>query len=229
MTFTRPELMADVQGLVGNPGSLDQAHLEAHIDAALAIYSRHRPRVRQQDYTGDGVTYDFQLPADYQPGLSELVAVEYPAGSQLPSYLPASSYFLYRENPPTLRLLIVPASGRTLRVSYTASHVVHERDATQTTVPATDRPALASLAAARACLELASIAAKSTQSYQPDIPMVPGPVERYLSLARELYSSYLRLLGLPEDGSIPAWLSSGLPFVPGWTGGPARQGRRVPF
>ncbi len=229
MSFTRPELALDIQKLVGNPGSLDAANISLHIDSALAIYSQHRPRVKSQDYTGDGVTYDFQLPADFVVGSSQIVSVEYPTGQQIPNYLPEHLYFLYRESPPTLRLLLTPAAGNVLRVSYTAQHEVHESDASLTTVPAADRQALASLAAARACVELAAVANKSVQTFQPDLPMVPGPVERYLSLARELYSSYIRLLGIPDGGPLPAWLSSSLSFFPSWTGGPARQGRRIPF
>jgi len=173
--------------------------LTSCVESAVAEYSRLRPRVLCQDFTGDGVTYDFPLPADFKDDFSRIVNIEYPAGEQIPIYLKSKYYLIYQT--PTekvLRLLITPAAKKTLRVSYTALHKVTD---TEDTIPGSDFEAVCFLAASYVAQ---SLAAKYAGFWDPtlaaDIIAYRTKNREYQEVANNFMALFKLHLGMnPKD------------------------------
>ena len=120
--------------------------IEERLGDAIRFYSRVCPRVNGvKDYAGDGSTYEFTLPSDWDPQFSRVISVEYPQGYQDPEYLESDQWLIYdTPSGQVLRLKTTPASGETARVSYSRMHKISSQ---QNTVPEKDKRALLYLAA----------------------------------------------------------------------------------
>ena len=57
----------------------DLADYAPAIEAALAGYSKHKPKTLVRDLSGTG-GHDLALPAEWDPEFSSILRVEYPAG-----------------------------------------------------------------------------------------------------------------------------------------------------
>ena len=99
-----------------NTGLLDQSvggDIDNAISDALETYDDDAPRYVVADLVGDGLAYDFALPASYTDGYSRLVSIEYPIGSRYAQYLPATDWSIYRV-PSTLSIAVtttIPGTG----------------------------------------------------------------------------------------------------------------------
>jgi len=179
--------------------SLEEADYSDLIDAALSRYSSDRPQLSFEDFAGDGSAYDFSLPSDWDRALSVVASVEYPQGEREPSYLQRRDWAVYARGTSAekLRLFrLTPASGETLRLTYTLPHTADESTAT---VPANDLKALAWLAAAEGCHVLARRYAQTTEPILgADAVNYQSKAAEYTRLARELERKYQNHIGQKE-------------------------------
>ncbi len=196
--------LQDVAGLLdaATEGDLYQA-----VRDGLEQYDDDAPRVLVADIAGDGVTYDFALPAGYVDGFSRITAVEYPAGQRQPVYLEPTDWHIYR-TPTTTKLRLrwhTPTSGETVRVSYTARHTVEDLDgATTTTVPAWHRQAFLALCTARAFSRLAArFVHEQEATLAIDSVERSSKVDQARKLAEALLREYRELVGV-RGGEAPA-------------------------
>jgi len=178
--------------------------LDSSMESAVEEYSRLRPRILVQEYTGDGTTYDFSLPTDFTLGFSRIISIEYPAGERSPVYLKPQYYFIYRKPTATvLRLLITPQSTKKFNVAYTALHKV---DATTDTIPSSDFEAVCFLAAHYIAQALA---AKYAGYWEPtlaaDIVAYRTKNREYQEVATNFLTLFKLHLGMkPKDVTLPA-------------------------
>lgn len=129
----------------------DQLVVERAIGLAVEQYSADAPQQLSALVTGfSGETID--LPSAWVLGRSVLDAVEYPVG-QAPRAEIASAVVRSADEQWRVLLLNATLSGATLRVWFTAPHVV---DADTCTVPAQHLNAVACWAAAELCRQIAT-------------------------------------------------------------------------
>jgi hypothetical protein len=188
-------------------GLLAAGDLEGAIREAVERYSRDQPRQVVVDVAGDSVSYDLTLPASWVDGLSRVVTIEYPAGARYPTLLSATGWRLYRTASTTkLRLLdVIPATGQTLRLTYTALHTLDGLDgAAATTIPATHTEAFASLAGALALYRLAArYISEQEATLNIDAVDRQGKTDLARRLADGLMRAYREEIGV-SGGEAPA-------------------------
>lgn len=199
--------LADIQTLVDDlVRDRDQVvtsdQRDAAITAALARYSVDRPRQVVVDVVSAG-GQRIALPAGFTDD-SSLIGIEYPVGQIPTSELPMGDVSIYAA--PTERQLdlpVVTVDGDTLRVTYTAAHLL---DADDDTVPAKHRQALASLAASIVCGQLASYyASEGEASIQADTVDYKDKSQRWRLRQKDLASDYVDVVGpAPSDRAQPA-------------------------
>ncbi len=179
-------------------GSLDEAVLDA-----VQFYSRLRPRLRWVTYVGDGQTYEFSLPPDWDAELSRIVSLEYPSGGQNPTLMTPRDYSVslgsgdvYR-----LRLLTFVPQG-SVAVVYTTGHVLNE---SQDTLPPSDRQAVCHLAAS-----LAARALSARYASTEDDVLVGNTISYrskssdYERLARTYQDMFSAHMGMHPDDLVPS-------------------------
>jgi hypothetical protein len=135
---------------------------------------------------------------------SVLVSAEYPIGQWPPSYLDAGDVQIYAS--PTVRQLRLPLQlsiGDTVRLTYTAAHLVDDAD---DTVPGKHKNALASLAASLLCGQLARYyAGESEATICADTVDRKTKSDRWRALARDLLAAYNAAVGAaPSERNKPA-------------------------
>jgi hypothetical protein len=176
---------------------------ERAIQQALKDYSQVRPLVAAQDYAGDGVTFDLALPSGWQEGLSSIRQIEYPAGERQPVCLESEDWQFYLAPAgKKIRLAsITPATGKTLRLTYTKPHLI---DAVSSSVSDVDEEAVADLAASIGLTDLAAVYA-NTQSptITADAVNYGDKSRAYLELAEKLKARYRKHLGLDQQSNAP--------------------------
>lgn len=174
------------------------------ITAAVKRYSLARPQQGAQDYAGDGVAFDLNLPTGWVTDFSVVRAIEYPAGERVPILLEPESYQLY-QTPSTIKIRLLsttPATGKNARVFFTKPHLV---DGSSATIPAVDEEALSNLAAAIGLRALASLYAGTVDpSIAADIVNYRSKAQEYTSLADKLEANYRAHLGLDKDSEAKA-------------------------
>ena len=133
MSYTYSEFKEKVLDIVRDDASkLTTEEKERHLQEAVRIYSKHRPREVVKDITGDG-TYDYSIAThliSWIKGFSIVKSIEYPAGEREPSYLDEDEFIApyEKEDGQYIRLLEdAPAATETMRVIYTALHVLSSK------------------------------------------------------------------------------------------------------
>lgn len=178
------------------------------IASALGLYSKDRPREIAKDIAGSGA-FDYLLTVALFPswseGFSRVIEVAFP-------------YSATTREPPVLiegldwREVVLDANARYLRflsstptatqhmlVTHTAPH---QLDGTVTTIPAGDEEALADLAAAACCDQLAAVYSQSTNaSISADSVNQISKAAEYRALARVYRDRYAEKIGKPKDGA----------------------------
>ncbi|HJR01842.1 MAG TPA: hypothetical protein VKA83_09435 [Methylomirabilota bacterium] len=189
---------------------LTPAEKDLSIRRAVEQYSLVKPRVRVQTITGNGVLVTHDLATDFEEGFSSVLQIEYPVGRQVPEYLDAEQFTLYRD-PLTgalkLRLLDITLPNTvTAYVSYTARHSLAEGSGTPAdTVPTPDRDPICHLAAAMGFEALAAYYTQETDpSLQADVSRGTERAAGYRELARDHRKLYASILGLAGDAIVGA-------------------------
>lgn len=117
---------------------IQSADLNRLISRAVDVFSLASPREIVIDKTGDGSTYEWAVPSDWEDGFSEIIKVEYPAGltgERTLQEIDEDDYIVVRTATDTYKwrlLYLTPSSGNTVRFTYSARHYVTE---TETTIP----------------------------------------------------------------------------------------------
>lgn len=187
-------------------GTLEEADYLAALTEALKRFSRHRPRLVCEDLAG-AASHDLDLPTGWIEGVSTVVSIEYPVGDVPETLLDSNQWTLYH-SPAGLRLRLLdaaPAVTDTVRILYSALHV-------EATIPAADREAIASMAAA-VCLR--QLAARYGQSMDPtlsaDAVNYQSKTDQYRRLAEALEQQYSDHLGIGADAPVSAAMTVAKP------------------
>ena len=190
--------------------------IEERLGDAIRFYSRIRPRVNGvRDYSGDGSTYEFALPADWDDTFSRVSSIEYPQGYQDPEYLESDQWFIY-DTPAgrVLRLKTTPASSETARVSYTRMHHVSSQ---QDTVPECDKRAFCYLTASLIARNFESKYASHTESsLSADVINYRTKQRQYAEVADHYEALFKAHFGMKRGDIAPAagtWGPVDFPFT----------------
>jgi hypothetical protein len=196
----------------GDPATdhLTNDDLEGALTAALATYTRARPRLVVAALSGDGTSYDLALPGGWVWGLSRLASVEYPAGEQVPTVLEADDYGIYEavlggQPVRALRFRGTPESGTdNIIARYTTRHVHNDEIST---IPIDDLDPVLSLAASYGAEALAAWSARQSEpTIAADVVMRDG-VQKWRDVAAMLRKRYEAVVGggLMAAGATRDW------------------------
>jgi len=177
----------------------DLADYAPAIEAALAGYSKHKPRTLVRDLSGTG-GHDLALPAEWDPEFSSILRVEYPAGRVPAALIPADEWALYQDPAGEMLRLpyCTPNATETVRVAFTAIREEAE-------VPTGDLDAVANLAAAACCETLANIFAQTSDpTIAADVVNYRSKSSEFAARAKRLRDLYGDHLGIDADGGAPA-------------------------
>ncbi len=190
-----------VEGKVkDDSGKLDLVDdFDPAVAAALASYSKHRPKIKVVDLPGTA-SHDLALPAEWVADFSTIREVEYPLDNIPSSQLSSDAWSLYR-SPAGLLLRMLETDidvGESVRISFTIMR--EEAD-----VPAGDLDALACLAAATCCEVLATYYAQSTDStIGADVVNRGSKGGDYGRRAKAFRQRYMDHVGIDENSTQPA-------------------------
>jgi hypothetical protein len=176
------------------------------IQEAVKIYSRHRPREVVKDITGDG-TYNYSISTNltsWVEDFSIIKSIEYPAGQRNPVYLDEDDYAILRtESGLFIRFFVdTPSASDTIRVTYTALHILSD---SQNTIPQIDEDAVCNLAASLCSGALASYYAQTSDpTIGADSVNYRTKSQEYSARAKEQKKIYMDHLGLKDGDVAPA-------------------------
>lgn len=197
---------------------LERASIERAVQEAVAIYSTDEPREVTTDITGDG-TYTYTLPTGWVDGFSQVIRLEFPAGSQDPrsDTMKAETGIIYDAGTGTNKLRMrfhTPGTSDTIRLTYTVPHTLARASST---IPDPDFEAVACLSTAKTLRMLAGRFLMQTDPHlRGDNMAFRSRSDQLLSLAKIYDETYRRRLGLPESGPSPASVTFDLDPRPSW-------------
>jgi hypothetical protein len=197
----------------GSPSKISSTRQDETIQEALKAYSRMRPVMKVQKITGTGSAYTFAHPTDWEDHFSWVLSVEYPTTTQDPEYVDANEYDgnrLQHDGSKQLQffVLVLPAATDAY-VAYAIRHTVDDAATPVDTVPLVDRDAVACLAAAKCCRQLAAYYGQvSDPSIGADVVNQRSKTGDYLKLADMLESDYREHMGIPKDGGLSGGASA---------------------
>lgn len=204
---------------LASPPDVHPTEVSGFLLKALQTYSVFKPRILAAEMTGDGSKYDFDLPTDWVEGFSQIIDIEYPSGSQIPTYLKAYQYRIYQSaTTKKLRLLTyIPGATEKLLVTYTLPHSV---TSAVNTTEQQDFSAICDLAASVGCDYLAEKFAQTQSStLDADVVNYLSKVDYYRNLSRRLMVDFKTHFGMKEDDVVPAISKVGDMPAPTSTGG----------
>lgn len=206
-----PARLRDDAGALNGWAGVD---IDEALDAALAEFSRDRPRAVVVEVAGSG-SFDVLLSSvgvagppssQWSEGFSHLTDVVYPyvaAARDIP-HLAADQYGVIQlPAGPTLRFAgATPATGQKVLVSFTRPHDLTEA---VSTVPTGLEQALVNLAAAYGFEQLSAYYAQSTDSsIQADVVDHSGKSATYRELAAAFRGRYYQAVGRGMSGQATA-------------------------
>ncbi|HVL37309.1 MAG TPA: hypothetical protein VM489_16690 [Burkholderiales bacterium] len=209
-------MLADYQTIVSelvrdDGGKISPAERDRAIAAAVMRYSKDRPRTKVEDVTPESSQL-LPLPASWEAGFSDVVALEHPKGRVPPVHLKPERVALYSDPAGTKIMLLdhVAVATDSVRASFTVAHQV---DAQIDTVPAADREAVACWAAASLCDQLAAFYSSGTDStIQADAVDGRSKAQEYSARAKTLRVRYHNELGIDFKKAAPAGAVVNLDF-----------------
>lgn len=182
---------------VVTPGQREDA-----LRQAVLRYSEHRPLGLVADVASTGGRR-LDLPDDWQHGRSQLLALEYPADSELPSLIEPGTYYVYQG--PSVAQVQLPftlQSGELVRVRYTRDHTLSDD---VDTLPESDRRAVAGLAASELCGQIARhYAHEADSTIGADAVERKSKSDQYSKFSRDLRAEYFAYVGATDRRSQPA-------------------------
>jgi hypothetical protein len=200
--------LSDFQTLVSDlvrddAGKISETQRDNAIAAAVARYSKDRPRPKVQDVTSaEGGNY-LDLPEAWESDFSELQNLEYPIGEFPPSFVSSQAWSLYAA-PEGLSIMVGYSfpQDAVIRVSFSIAHQV---DSTEDTIPLGDREPVCCLAAANLCDQLAGLySGDGDSTIQADSVDHRSKASEFSSRARALRKRYFDELGIDTNKTVAA-------------------------
>jgi hypothetical protein len=141
-------------------GDLDQPDKDAAIQNAAIEHSKRKPDKKVKDIFGNNA-FDLDLPDGWEKDFSAILSVEFPADEREPVYLEDEDWRVYEDTAgQVLRLLFdTPSALQTVRVTFSAHHVVSDSEGT---IPDGDFEAVCHYAAHFALLALSNSYVQNT-------------------------------------------------------------------
>jgi hypothetical protein len=179
---------------------------DRHLQEAIRIYSKHRPREIVKEIAGDG-NYDYSIASNLSywiKGFSRIKSLEYPADEREPSYVDEDDFMVVeKEAGQYIHFLVdTPSATQTLRVSYTGLHILSDAE---NTIPESDQDAVCNLAASLCSGALAqAYALTSDSTISADSVDHRSKSQEFSSRAKVQKQSYLNHLALKEGDVPPA-------------------------
>lgn len=198
--------------LPGTGDYVNSAGRDAAVLQAAKIWNRYKPQHLVADIAGDG-GYDYDLPASFTLGFSQIERIEYPLGEREPSYLDADAYSAYRTASAAAQIRFyhhTPATGETARISYTAMHVI----GASSTIDSNDEAALADLATSHVAEWVSSwFSQASDSSLVVDSRDYKSQATEYALRAKRFRQIALEHLGIgtTSEGSASGAVASSVP------------------
>ena len=187
----------------GSTGPIAEADIIEAVGDAVDQYSRDKPLEKLHVITGDG-TNRYTLPTDWEDGFSNILYIEYPAGTnaeKFPSILHQDEVMIWEDNTSkkfqfTRRSL---ATSETAWVKYTVHHTL---DSSTNTIQDHDYEAVVFLSTAFASLYAAGQLIKSRGNTPVDgaFPNFNTTSSAYKNFAQEMLKFYYKRLGIAADG-----------------------------
>lgn len=197
---TADELLKKIQGFCGTShDKLDEVDYQNAVSAALARYSAHAQKSAVTDIVGSGA-HDYDPPAGWVDGFSEIQQIEYPIGQTPETLLDAEDWSLY-QSPAGLVLRLVniaPDATESFRVTHTVLRATAD-------IREHDLDAFAALAAS-ICFEMLAGAyvGVGDPTLQADVVNYRSKSGESAARAKALYKYYKSHMALPDDNDSPA-------------------------
>lgn len=206
-----PDFQSLVDDLVRDKDQvITSSQRDTAITGALDRYSVDAPLHLVEDFVAPG-GLRLPVPPGWVRGQSEVRAIEVPVGQIPARYLDLVGVSIYR-GPVTEEIeLISPiAAGESVRIFFTGAHVL---DAATTSIPKRHQRAVAALAAADLCGQLAShYASEGEPTIGADAVDHNNKSTRFRNRARDLRAEYSAAVGpAPSDRNRPASVTVPLP------------------
>ena len=190
-TKTWPNFQAQLAlELKADAARLSAADLDEFLKRAAEIFSTHRPRVVMADIPATSA-FEYPVPSDWDVDESFAVRVEFPAGEQIPKFVPDDEWVIYRSATGTYKLRFpetLPNNG-TIRLTYTIPYVL---SSTVNTLPDTSFMAVIYKSAELACEGLAAQYARTSD------PTISADVVNYRTKSQEFSNRAKDFLGRYE-------------------------------
>lgn len=192
--------LADYQTLVdkmvrapGGTETIAAADRDAAIELARLRYSLDAERKLTEDVVWVADGYFGPLPASWVDG-SYLVTAEYPIGEQPVSFIDMEIYVT-----PAEQKLVTPdglSAGATVRIQFTAPHLLNAGATPADTIPLRHREAVASYAAQVLCKQLAShFSGQRETSINADGSNTESRARNFAARAKEYRAAYYAGIG----------------------------------
>ena len=200
-------MLSDYQTLVtdlvrDDAGKITTDQRNGAIATAVERYSEARPVEKAQDIAGASGN-SLALPAAWEADFSTLKSLEYPVGRVPPTYLESDTYALYLGTGGlSIMLLSALAAGSTVRAVFTIHHQI---TTLVDTIPLRHREAVAKLASATLCDQLAALYANDTDStIGAGMVQAQTKSQAYAARARDYRKQYQDTLGVTDKTMQPA-------------------------
>jgi hypothetical protein len=141
------------------------------IEESVKKYSKKRPLIRTEIYTGTTSNY-YTLPSNFEDGFSEFYEIEYPVESD-PKEIIQPKYWAVEQMGTGKQLRFYnnnPGSGNTFWAKYTSRHIFSSGTSD---IPESDETALAYLCASLFCDTIADYYASRSDPNLPEV-QIPG-------------------------------------------------------
>lgn len=195
--------LADVQQLVDDlvrdtDQVISSTARDTAIELAVVRYSSNAPRRVVEDVVA-GAASALPAPAGWVAGESELQQIEWPVGRQPRAFVPLE-LVLVETTPDGVQFeqLAGIGAGQTVRLTFTGTHML---TATADTIPLKHRHAVACLAAADLCGQLAAhYSNEGAPTLPADTVDHKGKSDRWRARQRDLLAEYKLAVGAaPND------------------------------
>lgn len=200
--MNRNELVEVIKAKLSRPADVKAEDYQAVIDEAIAVYSKHRPRILVVDTTGDG-TFEYSMPSGFEEEFSAILSIEYPYNTtnQYPIYIDEGRDFSVYRDDTALKLRFLnstPSAAQTFRMTFTALHTI---TTSSSTVPSIDTQCLVNLAAALMAEQLAADFENRAPSTYPDATIdLRSKAQEWQTQADRYYTQWNKCMGIEEGG-----------------------------
>jgi len=170
----------------------------SYIEEALMIYSKIRPARKTVEITGDD-SDSYDLPKDWQDGLSQILTLEYPEGLQPKQMLDENKCEIYLDSGNKNKIKFVFNISRSDKalINYTTSYLFDDKNPPVTNSPDIDFYCICNIAAYLYLMGLAAFYGQSTRgTISADNINYQNKTDSYRRLAKEYLGQAASWLGV---------------------------------